>query len=373
MEEGKNLRILLLEDDVDDARLIEHVLQKDNIQFTNECVDTRDEFSAAILRFEPDVILSDHGLPGFNSREALQICRKEKLSMPFILVTGTISSEDAIDCLRNGADDYVLKSNLSRLPSAIRAALRKRKIEKFKNEASRVLNQQNDELRKSHAELQTLIFKGSQKLRGPFSSMLGLIDAARQENTSHRLSSILEMLERCVTVSDQTLKDLQDYSHNVKDRLAISEINWPDLVASALKEINLLKQNNRNRIAAELKTNVKFYSDADRISTILRAVISNAVAFRHRSVESKVNIEVTTSDERAFITVSDNGIGISREALPKVFDMFFREAEESPGAGLGLYIAREAARRLGGDLSIRSAPNEGTIVTAMIPNRQPSK
>lgn len=121
MEGEKKLKILMLEDSEHDVILIERVLRKDNLSFEHKCVDTRDEFNEAIEKFRPDVILSDHGLPGFNSREALKICVKERPSTPFILVTGTVSDEYAIACLRDGADDYILKSNLSRLPSAIRS------------------------------------------------------------------------------------------------------------------------------------------------------------------------------------------------------------------------------------------------------------
>src|ERR1041385_2749589 len=107
----------MLEDSEDDMALIHRALRKDNLVFVNERVDTRDEFTEAIHRFQPDVVLSDHGLPGFNSREALSISLREIPSTPFILVTGTVSDEYAVSCLRDGADDYILKSNLVRLPT----------------------------------------------------------------------------------------------------------------------------------------------------------------------------------------------------------------------------------------------------------------
>ncbi len=76
MESQKRLKILMLEDNENDVLLIEHVLQKDNLSFEHICVDTRSEYIEAITRFRPDVVLSDHGLPGFNSREALKLCLK---------------------------------------------------------------------------------------------------------------------------------------------------------------------------------------------------------------------------------------------------------------------------------------------------------
>ncbi|HNC31162.1 MAG TPA: response regulator, partial [Cyclobacteriaceae bacterium] len=100
MSNERSLKILMLEDSEDDASLIKRILTKEKIAFTDERVDTRDEFIEAINRFKPDVVLSDHGLPGFNSREALKICLRDKSNTPFILVTGTVSDEYAVSCIR---------------------------------------------------------------------------------------------------------------------------------------------------------------------------------------------------------------------------------------------------------------------------------
>jgi CheY-like chemotaxis protein len=161
MGDEKKLKILMLEDNQDDVLLIEHVLRKNKLPFIHTSVDTRDEFREAIQQFQPDVILSDHGMPGFNSREALKICLAERPSAPFILVTGTVTDEYAISCLNNGADDYILKSNLSRLPMAIRSAVRKRKLERMKREARHALRKQNEELMKVNKELDNFVYSVS--------------------------------------------------------------------------------------------------------------------------------------------------------------------------------------------------------------------
>jgi len=123
----KEIKILMLEDMEEDAGLIDEVLQAEKIVFSRVRVDTREEFTDALKKFRPDVVLSDHSLPSFNSIEALKICHENGLNLPFILVTGTVSEEFAVNCLKRGADDYVLKSNLTRLPMAIRYALRRRR------------------------------------------------------------------------------------------------------------------------------------------------------------------------------------------------------------------------------------------------------
>ncbi len=137
------LRILILEDSPSDAEFIERELKKGGIDYTAKITDTEESFTEALATFLPDVILSDHALPGFNSIEALAICRKHHFAGPFILVTGAVSEEFAVECLKSGADDYILKSKLTRLPSAVTGALKKAEAERERSQAIKNLEEQN--------------------------------------------------------------------------------------------------------------------------------------------------------------------------------------------------------------------------------------
>ena len=126
------IKILHLEDNPSDADLIDFELRKGGIRFEMQVVDNREEFEAMLNNFNPDIILSDHSLPSFNSFKALEIVKDKKLDIPFILVTATVSEEFAVDIIKNGADDYILKDRLQRLPSAITNSIEKRRLEKEK-------------------------------------------------------------------------------------------------------------------------------------------------------------------------------------------------------------------------------------------------
>ena len=105
----KELDILIIEDVAHDAEFIEAELREAGLRFRTRRLCTRESFLAALNNTRPDIILSDFTLPAFNALEALQLLRKLSLDIPFILVTGTRSEEVAVECIREGADDYILK------------------------------------------------------------------------------------------------------------------------------------------------------------------------------------------------------------------------------------------------------------------------
>ncbi len=119
------LKILHLEDVPLDAELVNYELKKGKIQFETLVVDNKEDFINALREFSPDIILSDHNLPSLNSIDALKIVKDAGLKIPVILVTAAMSEEFAVDVMKGGAVDYVLKDRLQRLPTAIKSAMEK--------------------------------------------------------------------------------------------------------------------------------------------------------------------------------------------------------------------------------------------------------
>ncbi|HYR34545.1 MAG TPA: EAL domain-containing protein [Burkholderiales bacterium] len=117
------VRVLLTEDVASDAELEVRELKRAGMSVVHRVVESEDAFSAALREFAPDVILSDFSMPAFDGMAALAIAREQSPDTPFIFVSGTIGEEYAIRALKNGATDYVLKSNLVRLPAAVERAL----------------------------------------------------------------------------------------------------------------------------------------------------------------------------------------------------------------------------------------------------------
>lgn len=141
-----DLKILMLEDDMDDVELIQVYLRRAGIQFNAIVVSDKEEFLHATTHEEYDVVLADNSLPQFNSFDALEVLKKRKNDIPFILVTGTVSEEFAVKIMQYGADDYILKNNLTRLPSAIMQAMERQQITHEKKDAEHELKAAHEKL-----------------------------------------------------------------------------------------------------------------------------------------------------------------------------------------------------------------------------------
>ncbi len=129
------LRILILEDVPSDAELIERELSKEGYTFTSKIVETRSDFSKQMESFAPDIVLSDYMMPQFTGGEALELARQRYPAIPFIVVTGSMNEEVAVDCMKKGAADYVIKEHLNRLGPAIRVALENKRTREEKDAA----------------------------------------------------------------------------------------------------------------------------------------------------------------------------------------------------------------------------------------------
>ncbi|MCW3121207.1 MAG: domain S-box protein, partial [Flavipsychrobacter sp.] len=123
------LKLLLLEDMVSDAELIIHTLEESGLDFVPVLATGKEDYIKALRDFQFDAILADNTMPQFSASEALEIYNEKGLTTPFILVTGSISEEFAVEIMKLGACDYILKDRMQRLPSAVLAAVHKRKLE----------------------------------------------------------------------------------------------------------------------------------------------------------------------------------------------------------------------------------------------------
>ena len=141
------LRILILEDVPMDAELVEYELERARVPFESRRVDTRESFLDQLEAFRPDVILSDFTLPRFDGMSALSLARERAPAVPFLIVTGSVNEETAVGCMKAGATDYLLKSNLARIGPAIEGALAAVRARAAKARAEEALRRSEANLR----------------------------------------------------------------------------------------------------------------------------------------------------------------------------------------------------------------------------------
>ncbi len=176
----ENIRVLLLEDNPADKELLECHLREAGFVFNSKTVDSRKTYTKALREFHPDLILSDYDLPAFTGTEALQIRKKLCPETPFILVTGAIGEERAIEVLTGGATDYVLKKNLSRLLPAIQRALKEACEHKMRRSVEA-------ELEKHRNHLTELIKERTSQLETEIGERRRAEEALRESEEKYRL------------------------------------------------------------------------------------------------------------------------------------------------------------------------------------------
>ncbi len=374
MSQRGKIKILMLEDVEDDVWMIERALQKDGIGHETLQVDSKEEFIRGLTEFKPDVILSDHSLPQFNSIEAHKICISQKLFIPFILVTGAVSEEFAVTCLKLGIDDYILKSNLSRLPSAILSALEQRQIKNMKLKAEKELKEQNNQILKINKELDSFIYSISHSLRGPLSTVSGLLSLAEIENKQNNQSvkELHEMMSTCIKRLDNTLSQMVDQSRNSHLDIKPDAVDFDALLNKCFKNVAYMNGSDQIHTTTINTSKAPFYCDHYRLEVIFNSILSNVIKYRDTEKEKcALLIQIVCTTETAAISFKDNGIGIPKKYLHKIYNMFYRASEKSDGAGLGLYIVKEFVEKLKGTVTVVSTEHEGTTVTVILPNSIP--
>ncbi|PWH12229.1 MAG: hypothetical protein DDG60_14400 [Anaerolineae bacterium] len=148
MADKTHLNVLILEDRPSDAELILYALKRSGYDCTSARVDTKDEYSRAIDT-KPDIILADYSLPQFTAMQALHLLQERGYDIPFIVITGTISEEAAVETMKQGAADYLLKDRLSRLGQAVERALQQKALRDQKRKADEALRLSEDKFSKA--------------------------------------------------------------------------------------------------------------------------------------------------------------------------------------------------------------------------------
>jgi signal transduction histidine kinase/ligand-binding sensor domain-containing protein len=245
----------------------------------------------------------------------------------------------------------------------------KLRVKKLKR-ANKILEEKNTELKKINGELDKFVYSVSHDLRAPLSSMLGIVKISKEDATEPLLVEHLGMLEGSINKLDGFIQDILDYSRNSRLEIKKEQIDFNQLIDDVTNNLKYIGYDKHKvEIKVEVNDTVPFHCDRNRLNVILNNLISNAIRYQDStSDERAVKIKVDTSDTETNIVVKDNGIGISRDQHEKIFNMFYRVAENSVGSGLGLYLVKETVDKLNGHITVQSELGKGSEFHVHIPN-----
>ena len=168
---------------------------------------------------------------------------------------------------------------------------------------------------------------------------------------------------------DVFIKDILDYSKNSKTEVKHEKIDFKELIDASWKNLKYMNVKSNHVINVNIEQSTPFFSDKKRLEIIFNNLMSNALKYYDSSKpEHILSITVKTNKEEVEVLVQDNGIGIGKEHISKVFDMFYRATKFSSGSGMGMYIVSETIEKLRGTIKVESELKKWTKFTFTIPN-----
>jgi signal transduction histidine kinase len=300
---NKKIKILHLEDLLSDAEQVEREIKKSGINYEIVVAKNRKEFTKALHNLSPDIILSDHSLPSFDSISALKILRESGLGIPFILVTSTMPDEGAAQVMKEGADDYILKDRLSRLPIAIVNT-----IEKFRL-AQTAVKLENDiaakEMQIANAIVEAKELERTElgkELHDNVSQLLGAaklyIDMAKKD-TENRDRFLLESSVHTLKALEEIKKLSKGLVTSITEKMGICEVieNVINDIKGAYQIAITFTHTEVGEIGEKLSLN---------IYRIVQEQLNNIL--KHANA-SDVIIDLSQTKSGLTLIISDNGNG----------------------------------------------------------------
>ena len=352
MSTRADLRILMLEDVPEEAELVERELRKTGLAFVARRVQTRAQFSEALERFAPDLILADSKLPKFDGRVALRMARERTPHIPVVMVTGALGDEAAVELLMAGASDYVLKDRLARLGSAVLRALQEAADRRDRVTAETERKRLEHSLRlAADDERWRLARELHDGLGQELTGLAMLADGLAKRAENSQLPPAAE-LRRLAGIARHAIESCRDIARGLAP-FSAARGGLPE----ALREL-------ADRACGPPGPHVALTLDLDgsmaisreaseHLYRIAQEALTNAIKHaRARSVQISLEAEAGTVRLR----VVDDGDGLSDPL--------------TGSSGLGLQTMRDRAAAIGARLSVAAAHDRGTAVICEVA-RQP--
>lgn len=363
------LRAVLVEDNRLDAELVLRALRKDGYEVSAVIVQDEAGFVEALRTQSPEVILADYNLPNWTGMEVLNVLRRQELDIPMILVSGALGDVTAVECIRQGVTDYVLKDGLARLAEVIRRALREKHERSLRRQMEEDLAKKVEELARSNADLEQFAYVASHDLQEPLRMV-----AAYTQLLSERYRGKLDAnADKFIGYASEGALRMQVL---IQDLLAFSRVGR---VNSAYTKVdcNAVVEEVRQTLASAIAESAAIVAHADlptiwvdrtQMMQLFQNLVGNAIKFRGKEAP-EIFVHAEKAGQYWLFSVTDNGIGIAPEYAENIFVVFQRlhARTEYPGNGIGLAICKKIVERSGGRIWVESQPGSGSTFKFSMP------
>ena len=362
-----------MEDNPADVELELLTLRKDGFEVSGDVAQTAEEFTLRIRTTNYDLILADYNLPQWRGTEALDILRRENLDVPLILVTGYLGEEKAVDYIKQGATDCVLKDHLARLPASARRALEERRLRVQRRQAEEDLAQKVDELARSNAELEQFAYVASHDLQEPLRMIANytqLLAERYRGKLDQQADKYIAYSVDGATRMQTLIQDLLKFSRVGRQEIERRTTDCRMVVEQALKNLQAAVQESGAAVNWNGLPVVK--ADPSQLAQVFQNLIANAIKF-HGAQTPVIQIDAEKKDHEWLFTVSDNGIGIPAESWQDIFVIFRRlhPRDEYAGNGIGLSICKKIIERHTGKIWIEAQATPGCRFKFTLPMEVP--
>lgn len=368
------LRALIVEDSQNDCDLLLGMLTRGGYEVTHKRVCSAAALLAVLEENQWDIVISDYSMPGFKGTDALAMVREKGLDVPFIFLSGTIGEEIAVNAMKAGAQDYVIKGNPARLFPAIQRELREAEIRRERKQ----MEQRVRQLEK---------FEALGKLAGgvahDFNNVIGAImgwaelgvDRVPSESAEARLfRNIREQATKAAGLTRQLLAYARRQVLEPKNTSLNELVN--DAIALLQKAIG-----EQIELKTVLATDLQITrADPSQIEQVLMNLCFNArdampkgghLLIETRNIDLDSHYCKRNPDARpgqyVRLSVSDTGVGMDAMTMGRIFEPFFTTKEVGKGTGLGLATVMGIVNQHGGFLDVYSEPSKGTAFQVYLP------
>ncbi len=368
------LRILHLEDDPRDATLVHTTLETGGLVFRTTTVQNRADFAAELERGETDLVISDFALPSFDGLSALDLTRAKCPDLPFILVSGTVGEEQAVESLKRGATDYVLKERLSRLVPAINRAMK---------EVKERTGRRNLEAQFIEAQKMEVVGQLAGGVAHDFNNIIAIImgysDLMKDKlGEDKEMKKYLEAIRMAAERAAGLTRQLLVFSRKQTVQPVVLDLS--EVVSGSEKMLERLIGENIEMTFTLGKETGRIKADPGYIGQVVMNLVVNARDAMPRGGKLAVATSNVTLDDHysrlhkgvtpgdyVMLSVNDTGAGMSDEVKARLFEAFFTTKPKGKGTGLGLVTCQTIVHQCGGHIEVVSDVGKGTIFKVYFP------